>query len=200
MALGAHDDQAARRVVLALQPLDLLGAQVGLLDLLPERRLMGGDTAHLTLLDAGPEFDVGAAAGHVRRDRDRAGLSRLRDDLGFALVVFRVQDLVLEPAPLQQTGQRLRDLDVGRPDQHRQAALMLALDLFHDRVVLLFARLIDEVVLVHAPDRPVGGNDHDVEFVDVVKLRLFRLRGARHARELLVHPEIVLDRDRGEGL
>src|SRR5207237_5209760 len=65
VALGAHDDQAARRVVLALQALDLLGAQVGLLDLLSERRLMGGDAAHLTLLDAGPEFDVGAAARHV---------------------------------------------------------------------------------------------------------------------------------------
>src|SRR5213082_2275579 len=56
VALGAHDDQAAGRVLLALQPLDLLGAEVGLLDLLSERRLMGGDAAHLTLLDAGAEL------------------------------------------------------------------------------------------------------------------------------------------------
>src|SRR5690606_7271995 len=40
------------------------------------------------------ELDVGAAAGHVRRDRDRAGLTRARDDGGFLLVVLRVQHAV----------------------------------------------------------------------------------------------------------
>src|SRR5207237_10742178 len=75
--LGAHDDQAAGRVVLALQPLDLLGAQVGLLDLLPERRLVGGDAAHLTLLDAGAEFDVGTVAGHVGGERYRRRLTAM---------------------------------------------------------------------------------------------------------------------------
>src|SRR3546814_20705683 len=32
------------------------------------------------------EFDVGAAARHVRRDRPRAGASRLRDDMRLAFV------------------------------------------------------------------------------------------------------------------
>src|SRR5207237_5402887 len=106
--LGAHDDQATRRVLLALQPLDLLRTQVGLLDLLPERRLVGGDTAYLTLLDAGAEFDVGAAAGHVGGDRDGGRLARLRDDLGLALVVLGVEHFVAETAPLEHARQRLR--------------------------------------------------------------------------------------------
>ena len=46
------------------------------------------------LRDAGAEFDVGAAAGHVRRDRDRARLARARDDLRLALVVLRVEHVV----------------------------------------------------------------------------------------------------------
>ena len=46
------------------------------------------------------QFDVGAAAGHVGRDRDRARLARARHDLRLALVVLRVQHVVLEPARL----------------------------------------------------------------------------------------------------
>ena len=37
------------------------------------------------------ELDVGAAAGHVGRDRDRAGHAGFRDDIGFLLVEARVQ-------------------------------------------------------------------------------------------------------------
>ena len=200
VALRSDDHEAARWILVALELFDLLGRQVGRFDLLAERRLTRLDAADLTLLDARAEFDVGAAAGHVRRDRDRAGLPRLRDNLRLALVILGVQDLVLEPAALQQARQRLRNLDIGRPDQHWQAALMLALDLLHDRVVLLFACLVDEVVLVDPADGPICRNYGHVELVDLVELGFFRLRRARHARELLVHAEVVLDRDRGESL
>src|SRR4029077_8212145 len=44
--------------------------------------------------DAGPQLDVGAAAGHVRGDRHGAALARVRDDLGFLLVVLRIQYVV----------------------------------------------------------------------------------------------------------
>ena len=43
---------------------------------------------------AAAEHDVGAAAGHVGRDRDRLGPARLGDDLGFARVLLGVQHLV----------------------------------------------------------------------------------------------------------
>jgi len=41
----------------------------------------------------------------------------------------------------------------------------------------------------------VSRDDHDIEAVDLVKLLRFGERGARHARQLLVLAEIVLDRD-----
>ena len=40
------------------------------------------------VLRVAAELDVDAAAGHVRRDRDRAGLPGLGDDLGLALGVL----------------------------------------------------------------------------------------------------------------
>src|SRR5881397_482562 len=80
--LRADDDGAARRIVVAGEPLDFLGWEVGPLDLLAERGLVRRDPAHLTLLHPRPELDVGPAAGHVGRDRDGARLARLRHDLG----------------------------------------------------------------------------------------------------------------------
>ena len=77
---------------------------------------------------------------------------------------------------------------------------MAILDLVDDRVVFLAARLVDAVVRILAGDRPVRRDDVDVEFVDVVELGGFRLRGAGHARQLLIEPEIILDRDRRERL
>ena len=44
--------------------------------------------------DAFTELNVGSAAGHVRRNRDRPGLSGALDDLRFLHVILRVQDVV----------------------------------------------------------------------------------------------------------
>ena len=200
MPLCPDDDESARRVFVALQLFDLLSREIGRLDLLAERGLAGFDAADLTLLDPGTEFDVGPSPRHVRRDRDGSRLPRLCDDLRFALVKLGVQHLVLEPTPLQQPSQRLGHFDVGGADQHGETALVLPLDLVHDRVVLLLARLVDEIVFVDAPHGAVRRNDDDLELVDLMELGLFGLGGARHAGKLLVHAEVVLDRDRRERL
>ena len=73
-------------------------------------------------------------------------------------------------------------------------------DLVHDGVVLLTPRLVDHVVVVLPADRLVGRNDGNFEAVDLVELALFGFRRARHAGELVVHPEVILDGDRSECL
>ena len=47
--------------------------------------------------------NVGASTGHVRRNRNRALLTGLRDDLGFLLVELGVQNGMLHAAQLKQT-------------------------------------------------------------------------------------------------
>jgi hypothetical protein len=77
---------------------------------------------------------------------------------------------------------------------------MQPLDLCHDRVVLFLAGLVDPVGLVQPTNGPVRRDHVDVESIDLVELGLLGLGGAGHARELVVHSEIVLDRDGGERL
>ena len=46
----------------------------------------------------------------------------------------------------------------------------------------------------------MGRNNNDVKSVDLAEFLLFRFGRAGHAGQLIVHPEIVLKRNRGQGL
>src|ERR1051326_6111733 len=73
-------------------------------------------------------------------------------------------------------------------------------DFLDDRIVFFTPRFVDAVVIIRASHRPIGRNHVDVELVNVVKLRCLRLGRAGHARQLLVKPEIILNRDRRQRL
>ncbi len=61
-------------------------------------------------------------------------------------------------------------------------------------------RAIDHVRVFLADHGAVGGDHDHFELVDLVELGRFGFRGTGHAGELLVHAEIVLEGDGGEGL
>jgi hypothetical protein len=142
------------------------------------------------------ELDVDAAAGHVRRDRDRTALARVLDDLRLALVLLRVQDVVRDPVAREELREELRGLDRNRADEHGLPFLVALLDLAHDGLELALRRLVDQVVVVEPLDVDVRRDLDDLEVVDLHELLLLGLRGAGHAAELLVEPEVVLERDR----
>ena len=89
--LGADDVEAAGVDRLLLEIGDL-GADLRLLALALLRRGGRIDLLANAHLDVAAELDVGAAAGHVGGDGDRAGHAGLGDDEGLLLVEARVQD------------------------------------------------------------------------------------------------------------
>src|SRR5262249_16165180 len=64
--------------------------------------LRGKHVEPADLAHALAELDVHAAAGHVRRDRDGAGLAGVLDDLRLALVLLGVQHVVRDASALEQ--------------------------------------------------------------------------------------------------
>ena len=144
---------------------------------------------------AGAELDVRAAAGHVRGDRHRAGLAGEHHDLRLARGVLRVQHLMGDLRHLEEAREDLGRVHRHRAEQDRLAGLVAAADLLDDGLVLLALRAVDLVVAVDAADGAVGGDHHHVELVDVLELARLGLGRARHAGELLVEAEVVLDRD-----
>ena len=147
-----------------------------------------------------PQLDVRPSAGHVGGDGDGPGNARLRHDLRLALVVLGVQDVVLHPPALEHPGQGLGHLNVRRPHQHRELHLVQALNLVHEGHELFPFGAEDEVVPVVPDDGAVGWDDQYLQIVDLVELVLLRFRRPRHSRQLVVHPEVVLDGDGGQSL
>src|SRR5882672_4235395 len=141
------------------------------------------------------EHDVRASTGHVRCNRDGAGLASLGDDAGLALVLLCVEDVVLDAAFFEHARQPLGLLHRDRAHEHGPLRLVHLDDLIDDRVELRLLRLVDQVGAVDANHLAVGGNDHHVKTVDFVKLLGLGQRGTCHARKLLVLPEVVLHGD-----
>ena len=162
--------------------------------------LTGGHLLPREVLGVAAEQDVDTSAGHIRRDGDRALAAGLSDDHGLLLVVLRVEDVVGDAATIEQRREPLGLLDRDRADQHGLALGVTLHEILDDRVPLRIFRLVDEVLLVEADHLAVRRDLGDPELVDLLELGELRLRGTRHAGEPLVHLEVVLDRDRREGL
>ena len=115
-------------------------------------------------------------------------------------MIFRVQNVVRNFFPLQHAAEQLGRFHADRADQNRLDARVAFADFVDDGVVFFAARFVDAIVRIGARDRAIGRDDGDIQFVDVVKFVRLGFGGAGHAGELLIEAEIILDRDRGEGL
>ena len=204
VALGAEHVEAAGGERLLLEGGDLVEDR-----LLPGGALLALEAGELALdahLGVAAELDVGAAAGHVGGDGDRARHAGLGDDEGFLLVEAGVQHgEVLGAAPGagilveglerqrvlevdegvavldQQLGEILGLLDGGGADQDRLALGGGGLDVADDRLVALVRRPVDLVVVVDAGNGTVGRDLDHVEVVDLQELVGFRRGRAGHA-------------------
>jgi hypothetical protein len=106
----------------------------------------------------------------------------------------------LIPFLLQQLGETFRFFDRRGADQHGLIAVVKSLDLIRGGEVFFFFSAVNDVGILNAKQRAVGRNDDDFQPVNLVELWRFGFRCAGHARQLLVHAEIILKRDRGERL
>ena len=200
MALGANDLEAASLQHLLVQLFPFVAQRgdastlVGLGNrfvLVQHRNFALGITA---------KHDVGTTTGHVGGNRHHARPPRLHHDLGLTGMLLGIEHLVRQLGLGQETRQQLGVLDRGGTDQHRLSTGVAVADVVDDRVEFFLGRAIDQIVLILADHRPVGGDHHRFEVVDLVEFVGFGISGAGHAGELAVHAEIVLESDRGERL
>ena len=162
--------------------------------------LRADDEETAELRHALAELDIRAAARHVRRDGHSALLARVSDDLRFLLVVLRVEHVVRDAEVLEDVAEFLGLRDGRRADERRLALRVDFRDGAAHGLVLRALRLVDDIRIVDAADGLVRRHDDDGQVVDLEELVLLRLGRARHARELVVHAEIILERDGRERL
>jgi hypothetical protein len=199
VALGADDVQAAGRDHLVVARLPFAAHARG--GDFVEARLARRPGGRFELgLEIAAELDVGAATSHVRGDGHLARHARVLDDVRLALVLLGVQHVVVDVMLAQHAGDQLGAFDRRGADQHRLAAFHAVLDVLDDGLVLVVLREIDEVRVILADHRLVGGDHDHFQAVDLHELRRLGVRRAGHARELLVDAEVVLEGDGRDGL
>ena len=115
-------------------------------------------------------------------------------------MLLRIQDIMRDSLALQHAAERFGHFHTRRSHQNRPALRAHLLNLFDDGVVLLTLGLVDDIILVIANHLFVRRNDNHIKFVDVKELTRLGLSSTRHARELFVETEIILERDRCERL
>ena len=155
------------------------------------------------VLGVAAELDVDAAARHVGRDRDRARCapaSAIVSPSRSACSGLALRTVCLMPR-LGQAARRAarrprprscRPAPAGRPRGARRSR--------GHGAPLAVLGLVDLVVAVVADHRHVGRDLDHRQLVDLHELGRLGQRRAGHARELVVHAEVVLERDRGERL
>src|SRR6185503_11066735 len=137
--------------------------------------------------NAAAELDVGAAAGHVRRNRDASCLTRLRHDRGLDRLISSVENLVRQPRARQSAAQPLRGGKRARREQH---GLLLAL-----QGVRANRRAARDVTV-----RLVTRHPHDAQAVDAPELGADLARRARRGAEAVIPRKESLVSDPGERL
>ena len=190
VVLDARDDHRRARVALAARAAAQLVVEAP--GDVPSR---ADDVQAAELHHALAEADVGAAARHLRGDRDAVALARPGHDRGLLGVVAGVEHRALDVRRAQRPGQPLGLGDVLRAQQHR---LPRGVDLRHvrdDRPLLLLDGAVDAVGQVLADARLVGVDRADRELVELVQLLGDGDGRAGHPAQRAVAPEQGLHDD-----
>ena len=134
-------------------------------------------------------------------DLSGTALSGMGHNFGFLLVELGVEHLVVaDLAHFQQSAEEFADVHAGGTYKTWTSARTHQFDFINDGVVLFALCAVYAVIHVVTGDGLVRRNLHHVEFIDVPEFAGFGDGGTRHACQFVVHPEIVLQGDGGEGL
>ncbi len=195
VALGGNDAQAtqAHHFIVILLPLLTQGLNLGRLLLSRQRRIVVNRLNALFHVTA--QHDVGTSTRHVGGNGDGPFGSGLGNDVGFALVLLGVEHLMRQLRLGQQLVDQLRVLNGGGAHQHRLTALMTFANVLNRCGVFLGRGFVDAVELIFATVHPVRRNDHRFEAVNFLEFVGFGIGRTRHACQLPIQTEIVLERD-----
>jgi len=146
------------------------------------------------------QLDISTTTSHVGGDGDGGRLTSESYDVSLFLVQLSVQHLTGDMTHVEHLLQQFGYLNGGCTHQNGATSLTHLHNLVDDRIILLASRLVDAVVHIVTDHGLVGRNLNNIQLIDVPELASLRRSGTRHTSQLVVHAEVVLQRDGGKGL
>ena len=114
------------------------------------------------------QHNVSTTTSHVGSHGHLAGQTGASDDLGFLLVEFSVENIMLDVPALQQLGKVFRTLHRGGTHQNRLPLGHTFRNVLHHRGKFGFLGFIHQVSHVYPLRLFVGRNRHHIKLVDLV--------------------------------
>ena len=146
------------------------------------------------------QLDVRTTTRHVGGDGYGAAQTGFGHDVGFFLMQFRIQYVVLDFAHGQHLAQHFGDFNGSGTYQDRTSGFYHLLDFFDNGFVFFAFGFVNAVVHVVTGNGAVGRDNDYIQFVDVPKLACFRFGSTGHTGQLVIHTEVVLQGNRRESL
>ena len=111
-------------------------------------------------------------------------------------MLFRIQDVVCNAFTLQHCREMLRSLDRRSANKDRLTSRAPLFDVRNDRRIFCADGAVDKIGFIHTDHWSMRWNRCHIKVVDLAELFGLCHRGTRHAGELPVETEIVLEGDR----
>ena len=140
--------------------------------------------------------NISTTTSHVRCNRHLVLVACILDDFSFAAMVLGVQDFVRDTFLFEHAVENFGLFNGCRTHEERLALRMAFLDFSNNGAPLGIFGLINEVLQVLTDARLVRRNDPRVHVVNLDEFRCFGFSRTGHTGELLVHTEVVLERNR----
>ena len=122
------------------------------------------------------------------------------DNHCLTLMQLSVKHIVRNTTHLKHLAEQLGNLNRSRADQARTADYTHGIYLIDDGAIFLAGCLIDSVIHIDTLHGAVGRYFDHIQFVDIPELTSFSRCRTRHTGKLVIHAEIVLQRDGSESL
>ena len=133
-------------------------------------------------IEIAAKLNIRAATGHIGGDGDGARHTGLRDDLGFLLVIARVQNTVLNLFGFQRGGQFLGFINRCCADQNRLVFFLAGSHKLDNGRGFFCRCAINRIIFIKPRNIRIGRNFDHVETVNIHKLIGLGQRRAGHAR------------------
>ncbi len=115
-------------------------------------------------------------------------------------MMFSVKNTVRDVPPFQHAAEYFRLVYGYSTNKNRLSALVAFFYLINHGIIFFTAGFINDVILIVSDTRLVGGNNNNIQFINLMKFVCFRFGRAGHTGEPGIQAEIVLDGNTRIGL
>ncbi len=146
------------------------------------------------------QHNIRAPSGHVGGNGHGFCLTGVGNDFSLFFVVFGIEHGVGNAGPFEHFAQHFRFFDGDGAHENRLAPVVKFLDFVNSGFEFFPFGLVDDIREIGSRHFLVCGDDHYVQFIDVIEFSRFRVRCTGHAGQLFIHAEVILKGHRGQGL